>query len=356
LKHQHGQSAPRPRGRSRSARAAARSSRSMASARASQPAGAISQARPIAKAACGTASSAGSRASARAGEPGSRPCQCGDDHTASAASARPVLVSAVNSDSAAPRRSCRVGQQALPGRRHRCRFAPVPAAAPAQQRQREQQHPPAPDTAADANRQCCETVRRQRPLAAALTPWRRSHSFSSGSTQLPCGSGQAGAGCAAPGTGRLALRQRPRCGGGSLSSASTVGSPQWRMSALRACASGDSRKSATTCAALFGAGVERDGQEVRVADGAAAELPALHRGRQALGGDLVGGLVGVEAQRYRSARHRPPSGASPWGWPGTAAPHATAAGAAHPAHATAARSAAAKRLRCRGRASAARSG
>ena len=37
--------------------------------------------------------------------------------------------------------------------------------------------------------------------------------------------------------------------GCSLSMASTVGSPQVLMSALRACASGDSRKSISTCAA-----------------------------------------------------------------------------------------------------------
>ena len=54
-----------------------------------------------------------------------------------------------------------------------------------------------------------------------------------------------------------------------VSIASTVGSPQTAGSCLRSCASGDSRKSADDHGRVLGGGVEGNGEEMRVADGAA---------------------------------------------------------------------------------------
>jgi hypothetical protein len=98
-----------------------------------------------------------------------------------------------------------------------------------------------------------------------------------------------------PGSGLA--ENRARSAAAACRAPARSGRPSGLMSALRACAAGDSRKLATTCAPFLGAGIDRNRQEVGVADRAGGELEAVDAVRQALGGDLVGGFVGVEGQR-----------------------------------------------------------
>ena len=188
--------------------------------------------------------------------------------------------------------------------------------------------------------------------AGVLHVYRRVHSFSSGSTQLACGSGKVGAVCfTRPGSGAAANAERSAAG--SLVRSSTVGSPQRAMSALRAWAWATAG-SWPPPARRAGLGVVGDGDEVRVAHGAFGELPADGGGGQALGRHLVGGVVGVEGdgQQQFAVAHHLLDGA---GVAGTACHRATDAGAAHRGRPTAAAVTVAKASGVTGRASAAAS-
>ena len=116
---------------------------------------------------------------------------------------------------------------------------------------------------------------------------RRCHSRSIAPTQEACGSGHTGAAWrTAPGASTWV--HRALSAGLRRSSASTVGSPQTRMSALRACATGDCRKLMATSAASRA-------PALKVGTGGVARVKAPRRTR--CGDDLVewkeGGLKGA---------------------------------------------------------------